>query len=161
MTVAVSRYKTRRIAVQCLYTWALRNEKPDFARMLNDLWMPQYRDAVDLDYFSVVVEGVPAREADLAYVIRKFAPKFDVSWMPIVNVMAIYVATYEMLFFSGAPIPPNVSIDEALEVCNLFSDESGKSMVNGVLNAVKQQRDALLLEIAALAPDKKPKVFFI
>lgn len=160
MTVAVSRYKTRRIAVQCLYTWALRKEKPDFARMLNELWMPEYRDAVDLEYFSVVAEGVPAREAELAYVVRKFAPKFDPSWMPIINVMAIYVATYEMLFFTGAPIPPNVSIDEALEVCNLFSDESSKSMVNGVLNAVKEQRTTLLAEIAALTPEKKTKVFF-
>lgn len=160
MTVAVSRYKTRRIAVQCLYSWALRKEKPDFAVMLNELWMPEYRDAVDLEYFSIVAEGVPAREGDLAYVIRKFAPKFDVSWMPIVNVMAIYVATYEMLFFTSAPIPPKVSIDEALEICKLFSDESGKSMVNGVLNAVKEQRETLVAEIAALSAEKKQKVFF-
>ena len=160
MTVAVSRYKTRRIAVQCLYTWAIRGEKPDFARMLNELWLPPFRDAVDLDYFSMVVEGIPAREADLAFVIRKFAPKFDPSWMPVVNVMAIYVATYEMLFYAGAPIPPNVSIDEALEVCKLFSDDSGKSLVNGVLNAVKEQKDSLLAEIAAVPAEKKPKVFF-
>ncbi len=160
MNVAVSRYKTRRIAVQCLYAWAIRKERPDFAEMLNGLWMPEFRDAVDLEYFAAVTDGVPAKEAELAWALRKYAPKFGVDKMPAVNVMAMYVAMFEMLFWRGNPIPEKVSIDEAIEVCRLFSDDSGKALVNGVLNAVKENRAQILASVESFPESERLRPFF-
>jgi transcription termination factor NusB len=43
--------------------------------------------------------------------------------MSIVNIIPIFIAIYEILYIKCDSIPINVSIDEALEITKIYSDE--------------------------------------
>ena len=89
-----------------------------------------------------------SREAELCSVVRKYAPKFEIEMMPVVNLLPIFIAGYEMLYLECDKVPERVSIDEAIELTKKFSDENSKTLVNGVLNSVKNDREALKAELA-------------
>lgn len=75
--------------------------------------------------------------------------------MPTVNILPIFIAAYEMLYVTVDPIPEKVSIDEAIELAKKFSDEGAKMLVNGVLNSVKNEKEAILKELASFVPVPK------
>ena len=92
---------------------------------------------LDHAYFDEAFAGIVAHESELLYLIERYAPKFETGGMPVVNLLPIFIAGYEMLFLTEA-IPEKVSINEALEITKLFSDDSARLMVNGVLNSLKE-----------------------
>ncbi|HBA45240.1 TPA: hypothetical protein DEG21_05920 [Patescibacteria group bacterium] len=61
-------------------------------------------------------------EGKLVYIIEKFAPKFDISSMSVINIIPAFIASYEMLYLKCDSVPENVSINEALELVKLYSD---------------------------------------
>lgn len=74
--------------------------------------------------------------------------------MPVGNLLPIMIAAYEMLYLSLDVIPEKVSINEAIELAKIFSDDTAKTMVNGVLNALKDDRAIIMetLKVNTLAP---------
>lgn len=67
------------------------------------------------------------------------------------------IASYEMLYLTIDTIPEKVSMDEAIELSKTFSDENARTMVNGVLNALKNEKDTIRVELENT--DKKPYFF--
>lgn len=59
----------------------------------------------------------------MLYIVKKFAPKFDISSMPLINLIPVFIASYEMLYLECDKIPYKVSIDEALELTKTYSDD--------------------------------------
>ena len=51
------------------------------------------------------------------------------------------IASYELLFESE--IPAEVVIDEAIEIARRFGTEGSAAFVNGVLDAIARERNAL------------------
>jgi N utilization substance protein B len=98
-------------------------------------------------YFNEVFVGIISHEPELIYIVEKFAPKFDVSIMPAGNLLPIFIAAYEMLYLVCDKIPVNVSIDEALELAKIYSDDKGRILVNGVLNSLKDQFEIVKKEL--------------
>ncbi len=58
----------------------------------------------------------------------------------------------EMLVARPEDVPPRVSLDEAIELAKRYSDDAGKNLINGILNTIITQRDALI----ASWPARKP-----
>ena len=56
--------------------------------------------------------------------------------MPLTDLSALRLATYEMLFL--ADIPFAVSINEAVELAKIFGTDDSPKFVNGVLDKVKE-----------------------
>jgi transcription termination factor NusB len=55
--------------------------------------------------------------------------------MSVSNIIPIYIALAE-IFYLKEEIPPKVSVDEAIWLVKIFSDDSSRKLVNGVLNKV-------------------------
>jgi N utilization substance protein B len=91
--------------------------------------------------------GVIDKEAELLTIIHKYAPKFDITTMPVWNLLPIMIASYEMLYLTMDAIPEKVSINEGIELAKLFSDDTARTMVNGVLNTLKDERATILESI--------------
>ena len=74
--------------------------------------------------------------------------------MPIGNLLPIMIASYEMLYLTLDTIPEKVSINEGIELAKIFSDDTARTMVNGVLNALKEEKTTILETIKkdTLAP---------
>jgi transcription antitermination protein NusB len=66
--------------------------------------------------------------------------------MSFTYILPIYIALAEM-FFLKEEIPAKVSINEAIEITKTYSDDSGKRIVNGILNKVLENYEELRKEI--------------
>ncbi len=107
-----------------------------------------------MPYFQAMFSGIITKESELLTLIHKYAPKFDIATMPIGNLLPIMIAAYEMLYLDLDVIPEKVSINEAIELAKIFSDDTAKTMVNGVLNALKEEKTTIVevLKVHMLAP---------
>lgn len=74
--------------------------------------------------------------------------------MPVGNLLPIMIAAYEMLYLTMDKIPERVSINEAIELAKTFSDDATRTLVNGVLNALKNEKETVLeiIKTDILAP---------
>lgn len=97
-----------------------------------------------MPYFQAMFAGVVEREGELLTIVHKYAPKFDIATMPVGNLLPIMIASYEMLYLTTDTIPEKVSINEAIELAKTFSDDMARTMVNGVLNALKDEKGTIL-----------------
>lgn len=127
---------------------------PDASRLLDDDDQQGVEggDAVDVeggdrvdegadDYARHLVDGVATSRHRLDEVIGRYSHHWEVERMPIVDRNILRLATWELLHEELAPA---VVINEALELAKELSTEHSHRFVNGVLEAVRQDRDRLL-----------------
>ena len=154
----ISRPKTRKFLFQALYSRIHLGNSFNKTAFIETFFDEDYAEAIDMTYFEEMFTGIIARESELIHVIEKFAPKFDVSIMPAGNLLPIFVAVYEMIYLTCDKIPLKVSIDEALELSKLYSDDKGRVLVNGVLNSFKDQMEDMKKELQNVSA--RPSLFF-
>ena len=154
----ISRPKTRKFLFQALYSRIHLGSSFDKETFLDTFFDEEYIGAIDSVYFDEMFAGIISHESELVAIIEKFAPKFDVSIMPAGNLLPIFIAAYEMMYLTCDKIPVNVSIDEALELSKLYSDDKGRVMINGVLNSLKNSLETVKKEVESSA-DKKHYFF--
>ncbi len=153
----ISRPKTRRFLLQALYSQIHLGAGFDKASFVDAYFDEEYAGSIDMKYFDEAFPGIIEREWELNHIIIKFAPKFDVDSMPVGNLLPIFIAAYEMLYLTCDKVPVNVSIDEALELAKMYSDDKGRILVNGVLNSLKNNVESVKEELKGL---KEKKIFF-
>lgn len=111
---------------------------PDAVALLDD---PD-TDGVDTDvlarlddYARTLVVGVASTIDELDPVIERFARRWTVARMPVVDRNILRLAAYELLH---EDIPAAVVIDEALELAKALSTDNSGRFVNGVLESIRQ-----------------------
>jgi transcription antitermination protein NusB len=132
------RRKIRELAMQVLFSWDTHGSSD------HDLATQIAADATDDD--AIRREGIAmaagtwdARQTSDEWVER-LAPQWPPRRQPVVDRNIIRLAIYEM---THTQTPPKVVIDEAIELAKTFSTEQSPSFVNGVLDAVLKERNAL------------------
>ncbi len=153
-----SRRKTRQCLFQALYSSMYLQEKFDKSEFLQAFFEDDFSIVLDEVYFNEVFEWVHEKESELIYVVKKLAPKFDINSMPLINLLPIFISTYEQLFLKCDTIPFKVSIDEALELAKTYSDDQWRIFVNWVLNSLKDNKEIILENIKNLK--KTERSFF-
>lgn len=73
--------------------------------------------------------------------IERLAPNWPIRRQPAVDRSVLRLAVWEM---TNTDTPPKVVIDEAIELAKEFSTEQSAAFVNGVLDAVHRENQALL-----------------
>lgn len=137
----LSRREIREFLLQALYARSMDGTAFDL-RLFTASYYDRPMDGVLSDpYFIEAYEGIIAKEGEILAITTKFAPKFDTSIMPLVNLLPIFIAVYEMLYLQVDQVPENVSINEAVELAKRFSDDGARELVNGVLASVKAQKE--------------------
>jgi transcription antitermination protein NusB len=90
--------------------------------------------AVD-GFTRALVEGVAGSAAQIDELITRFARRWTINRMPVVDRTVLRLATYELL---NEPTAPAVVINEAVELAkSLSTDDSGR-YVNGVLDSIRK-----------------------
>ena len=87
------------------------------------------------EFAEKLIRGAIEKKLDIDSSIEKFAKKWKIDRMAIVDRNIMRIATYEMLFCPE--IPPVVSINEAVEIAKSFGGEESSSFINGILNGIK------------------------
>jgi transcription antitermination protein NusB len=86
-------------------------------------------------FFILLVRGVLDNKSEIDTLIKKYSKNWKLSRMLAVDRNIIRIAAFELLKIED--IPPNVSINEAIEIAKDYgSDESG-AFVNGIIESIK------------------------
>lgn len=145
----VNRKKTRKLLFQELFAWTFTKvESQEFYDSFYD-WTFTFE--IDEDYSSTMKEIIKNHEWFFIYVIEKYSPKFNIEKMNTMNILPIYIALAE-IFYMNEEIPLKSSVNEAIELAKVFSNDSSKKIVNGVLNKVIENQEELEKEKANSYP---------
>ncbi len=88
------------------------------------------------DYVRDVYFGVAEHLDEIDALIGKHAKGWKTSRISRVSRSIMRLAIFEMRYLS---LPAGVAINEAVELCKKFDEQSARAFLNGVLNSVKEE----------------------
>ena len=131
--------------MQTLFLWdAAGKDEPEQARQLVS------DGTEDHDVRRAALEmaaGVWGQREQIDTWVERVAPQWPPRRQPGVDRNLIRLGVWEL---TNTATPPKVVIDEAIELAKEFSTEQSPAFVNGVLDAVLKEKQAL---VGAEAPD--------
>jgi transcription antitermination protein NusB len=131
------RRKARELALQLLYELDLRGEGAPGATA-DDFWERQAEVPEDVRSFAeTLVRGTKAQQDKIDELIGRFAERWDLDRMAVVDRNILRAGIFELLW--GAEVPPKVAINEALDIARKFSTEESTRFINGLLDRVRRE----------------------
>ena len=120
-----------------LYQWevgraALETVAADYLTIAQDGMTPL--SPANRRFAEALVAGTAAHVAEIDALIGSHAQHWRIERIAIVDRLILRLAIFELLHVPDTP--PNVVIDEAIELARTFSEEEAVRFVNGVLDAV-------------------------
>ena len=97
-------------------------------------------DAEDREYITAALEGVLTHREDIDEKIEKTAKGWTIDRMSLVDLTILRLAVWEILY--AEDVPGSVSIAEAMELTERFSDPEDKAFVNGILGTILREHEA-------------------
>ena len=89
------------------------------------------------EFTRELVMGVIEHRSELDDLIRRYADRWTLERMPIVDRNLLRLGVFELLHRED--IPPAASINEAVELAKLLSTEDSGRFVNGLLGRVARE----------------------
>ncbi len=90
-----------------------------------------------LDYARALVQGVQEHQADADQLIVRYADRWAIERMPVIDKNLLRIALFELLW--GDRIPVAVAINEAVELAKEYSTEDSGRFVNGLLGKIADE----------------------
>jgi transcription antitermination protein NusB len=132
-----ARSKARKRALDVLYEAAQRGADPLVTlrdRLAqSDPPVPEY--AVEL------VEGVVRNRTRIDQLLTTYAEEWTLDRMPPVDLAALRIGTFELLWRDD--VPDAVAVDEAVELTKSLSTDDSPGFVNGLLGRLLQLKPSL------------------
>ncbi len=131
------RTKAREIALQFLYQLDLRGEAAmdNLAEHLGFATKDR-----DVQEFSLrLISGTKDLRPEVDEMLQMVAKNWDLRRMACLDRNILRMAIFEILYCSD--IPPNVSINEAIDMGKKFSTANSGAFINGILDRVKVEAD--------------------
>ena len=97
-------------------------------------------DQEDRDYITAALEGVLNHREEIDDKIGKTAIGWPLERMSLVDLTILRLAVWEI--FYAEDVPGSVSIAEAMELTERFSDPEDKAFVNGILGTILREYEA-------------------
>ena len=97
-------------------------------------------DEEDRNYISSALEGVLAHQEEIDDKIASSVKGWSLDQMSLVDLTIMRLAVWEIMYMDS--VPGSVSIAEALDMTERFSDPEDKSFVNGVLGSILREGEA-------------------
>lgn len=127
------RTQGRECALQILYQYEL-NPKP-LEEHFASFWEQNPEITQEIrDFSELLVRGTLKHVNEINEIVTKYARNWEMNRMAVVDRNILRFATYELVFCED--IPPNVTINEAVNIAKKFSQEDSGKFVNGVLDQI-------------------------
>lgn len=130
------RRANRMATVQFLYQWELN--KPE--QLLDALRVFIESQDEERDYYQFAESLIHGTLENITFIdqeITKYAQNWTFERIAKVDLSILRLAIYELSFRED--IPPIVSINEAIDLGKLFSNDDSKRFINGILDQVKSK----------------------
>lgn len=86
------------------------------------------------EFLTAIISGVVEKQTEVDDKIAEYLENWSLERLASVERSILRMATYEILFMEDIPV--NVSINEAVELGNIFGDEKSGKFINGVLSKI-------------------------
>lgn len=124
----MNRRTAREKAFQILFQLDINDNEPTQA-------IADFLEAEENDLFlTLLVEGVTKSKTDVDAIITNHLENWSLERLAAVERTILRVATYEIHYLED--VPTNVSINEAIELGNLYGDDKSGKFINGVLSKI-------------------------
>ena len=127
------RRQSREIALQLLY--ALDITRANSREVLRAAWTETMLSPEIRDFTTTLVTGVIQRRDEIDAFIQECSTNWSLERIGMVERNILRFAIYELCFLPD--IPPNVTINEAVEVAKKYGTEDAPAFINGILDRVK------------------------
>ena len=97
-------------------------------------------DEADRAYIAEAFDGVTDHLDEIDALIGKTAKGWTLERMSLVDLTILRLAVWEILYDDR--IPGSVSVAEAMELTETYSDPDDKSFVNGILGTILRETEA-------------------
>jgi N utilization substance protein B len=128
-----SRRRARELALQALF-YADMNQN-GIEKVLEHFQCQFTPSKRALPYFMKLVRGVAQTSNEIDSLIENFADHWKISRISCVDKNIMRIGVYELLYCPD--IPPNVAINEAIDVGKKFGAEESGAFINGILDSIR------------------------
>ena len=97
-------------------------------------------DDEDRKYIMQAFDGVLDHRDEIDELIERTAKGWTLDRMALVDLTILRLAVWEMLY--DPEVPGSVSIAEAMELTERYSDPDDKAFVNGILGTILREHEA-------------------
>ncbi|SHI42171.1 transcription antitermination factor NusB [Propionispora hippei] len=134
----MSRRKAREMALQTLFQ--LDFNSADYNDALGLVFDENLQVSTKAkEYTEQLVQGTQAHLEEIDNIISKVSNEWKLERMTGVDRNIARIAVYEMTY-SEEKLPPNVVINEAVELAKAFGTEDSSRFVNGILGSLVKSR---------------------
>lgn len=120
------RRKAREAVLRCLYRREFLNLSPEELLAEEDLGQER-------EFARTLLQGVLAHQEEIDAVIDRRAKGWGLDRLSLVDRNILRLALFELLH---ADTPPEVAIDEAVELAKAYGTENAPKFINGILDRV-------------------------
>jgi N utilization substance protein B len=131
------RRQGRELALQVLYELDVRGET-DPGPIVDDLWRRQSSPEEVRAFADALVRGTAAHRPKIDELITRFAERWDLERMAVVDRNILRMGIFELLW-GGDATPAKVVINEALEIARKFSTGESTRFINGLLDRIRRE----------------------
>ncbi len=134
-----SRRKARILAFQALYAWEVSGSQ--LKDLLAFSWMePEKRDLLEEDiatFSKLIIAGTIEKVAEVDALITRHLSHWPFERLKKVDLAILRMGTY--CLFHQRDIPPQITIDEAIEIAKEFGSDDSFKFINGVLDGINKE----------------------
>lgn len=134
----MSRRKAREVAVQALFQLDFNqvNTETAMEAVINE---HEGISEGSRQYAQKLINGTQHSLAEIDAIISSSSNEWKLDRMAAVDRNIARIAIYEMKF-SEEQLPPNVAINEAVEVAKTFGSEDSSRFINGILGSLVKKK---------------------
>jgi N utilization substance protein B len=134
----MSRRKAREMALQTLFQLDYNNTGKDEAL---EIILSEHTNIAEntRKYTMNLVTGTQEHITEIDKIIGEISNEWKIDRMPGIDRNIARIAIYEMRF-GNETLPPNVVINEAVELAKLFGTEESSRFVNGILGSLVNKK---------------------
>lgn len=122
----------RECALEVLYRFDIGNE--DVNKTTNEIFSKRKFSAQGKKFFLELVDKTFNNLPTIDRIIKQTLKHWSLTRLSSVDRAILRVASCELIYFPD--IPPNVVINEALEIAKRYSTAESSRFINGVLDAI-------------------------
>lgn len=130
-----TRRRGREAALQLLY--ALEVTQTDVSAVLHTAWAQAMMAEETRDFTMALVQGVLVHRDEIDGLIQEWSAHWSLERIALVERSILRFAIYELLYMPD--IPPNVTINEAIEVAKKYGSGEAAAFINGILDRIKHE----------------------
>mgnify|MGYP001305485429 CR=1 FL=1 len=129
----MNRRKSRELAMKLLFESSINKKQ---AEEIIDDYKEQNEGCkgMDFDYIKNLLTGIQEKESFLNEKIEGSLTNWKLNRISKINMAILKIAVFEIYFVEE--IPDKVSVNEAIELAKVYSDEKSPAFINGAIGNI-------------------------